>query len=147
MQGFLIVVCIFLGLSGIVESRRCITEDEIDKLIERKMETVMKKYDRKNALLEKKIHFQANQIQSQEKKIHSQEDKIRILEKKFSSLAGAEERENLSFPTVLNHGTNSTLERRNPGQKTTNRHVAQKRIVPGYFLMRPKLKYSDFYIL
>lgn len=132
MQAFLIVVGIFLGLSGIVESRRCISEDEIDKLIERKMETVMKKYDRKNALLEKKIHFQANQIHSHEKKIHSQEDKIRILEKKFSSLAGAEEeRENFaSFHTALNHGTNSTIQR-NPEHKTPNGHVAQKRIVPG----------------
>lgn len=96
------------------------------------METVMKKYDRKIAFLEKKIHSQEKKIQSQEKKIHSQEEKIRILEEKCSSLTGVEEeRENyVSFHTALNHGTNSTLQR-NPEQKTTNGHFAQKRIVPG----------------
>lgn len=132
MKHFLIVVGIFLGLLGIVESKTGISEDEIDKLLEIKMETLMKKYDRKIALLEKKTHSQANQIQSQEKKIHSQEEKIRILEEKCSSLTGAEEeRENfVSFHTALNHGTNSTLQR-NPEQKTTNGHFAQKRIVPG----------------
>lgn len=132
MKHFLIVVGIFLGLLGIVESKTGISEDEIDKLLEIKMETLMKKYDRKIALLEKKTHSQANQIQSQEKKIHSQEEKIRILEEKCSSLTGAEEeRENfVSFHTALNHGTNSTLQR-NPEQKTTNGHFAQKRIVSG----------------
>lgn len=132
MQRFLIVVGFFLGLSGIVESGRHISEDDIDKLIERKMETVMKKYDRKIAFLEKKIHSQEKRIQSQEKKIHSQEEKIRILEEKCSSLTGVEEeRENyVSFHTALNHGNNSTLQR-NPEQKTTNGHFPQKRIVPG----------------
>lgn len=95
MKHFLIVVGILLGLLGIVESKTGISEDEIDKLLEIKMETLMKKYDRKIAILEKKTHSQANQIQSQEKKIHSQEEKIRILEEKCSSLTGAEEeREN-----------------------------------------------------
>lgn len=128
MKHFLIVVGIFLGLLGIVESKTGISEDEIDKLYEIKMETLMKKYDRKIALLEKKTHSQANQIQSQEKKIHSQEEKIRILEEKCSSLTGAEEeRENfVRFHTALNHGTNSTLQR-NPEQKTNNGHFTQKR--------------------
>lgn len=46
MQRFLIVVGIFLALLGIVESGRCISEDDIDKLIEKKMETVMKNYEK-----------------------------------------------------------------------------------------------------
>lgn len=124
MQGFFIAVSIFLGLLGIVESRSGISEDEIDKLIERKMDTVMNKYNRKIALLEKKIH-------SQEKKIHSQEKKIQILEEKCFSLGVKEERENyVRFHTAPNHGINTTL-LRNPKEKTIYGHGAQKRIVPG----------------
>lgn len=119
MQGFVVVVGIFLGLLGLVESGRCISDDEIDKLIERKMKTVMKKYDTKIALLEDKIY--------------SHEKKIRILEEKCSSLSAEEEKENLlRFHTVNNNVTNTTLQR-NPEQKTTNGHGAQKRIVPGIY--------------
>lgn len=130
MQGFLIVVGILLGLSGIVESRRCISEDEIDKLIERKMETIIQKYDRKIALLEKRINSQENKIHSQEKKIHSQAEKIRNLEEKcFSSLDREKERENLiRFHMLPNHGNSSTLQK-NPEQKTTNGYGAQERKV------------------
>lgn len=62
MQGFFIIVGILLGLLGIVESGRCIFEDEIDKFIERKMEIVMKKYDRKIVFLEEKIYFYEKKI-------------------------------------------------------------------------------------
>lgn len=127
MQGFLIIVGILLGLLGVVESGRCISEDEIDKLIERKMVTVMKKYDRKIALFEKKIH-------SQEKKILSQEKKIRILEEEYLSLDVKEERKNyVRFHTAPNHGINTTL-LGNPVEKTIYGHGAQKRIVPGICL-------------
>lgn len=127
MQGFLILVGIFLGLLCIVESKTGISKDEIDKLIERKMETAMKKYDRKIALLEKKIHSQEQKIQSQENKIHSQEENIRNLEEKCSSLTGREkERENsILFHAAPNHGNSSTL-KRNPEQKTTSEHGSQK---------------------
>lgn len=91
------------------------------------MDTVMKKYNRKIALLEKKIH-------SQEKKIHSQEKKIQILEEKCFSLGVKEERENyVRFHTAPNHGINTTL-LRNPKEKTIYGHGAQKRIVPGICL-------------
>lgn len=109
MQSFFIIVRIFLGLlcTCVVESKTGISEKEIDKLLEIKMETFIKKYDREIALLEKKIHSQENKIQSQEKKILSQEEKIRILEDKCSSLSGAEEeRENFVSFEALNHGIN-----------------------------------------
>lgn len=53
--------------------------------------------------------------------------------KKYSSLSAEEEKENLlRFHTVNNNVTNTTLQR-NPEQKTTNGHGAQKRIVPGIY--------------
>lgn len=143
MQSFFIIVRIFLGLlcTCVVESKTGISEKEIDKLLEIKMETFIKKYDREIALLEKKIHSQENKIQSQEKKILSQEEKIRILEDKCSSLSGAEEeRENFVSFEALNHGINPTLQK-NPEQKTTNEQFAQKRIVPGKGL--ESCKYSS----
>lgn len=132
MQGFFIVVGIFLGLLCIVESKTGISEDEIDKLIKRKMETFMEKYDRKIAFLEKKIYFQEHKIQSQEKKIYSQEEKIRNLEEKCSSLTGhkAERENSIRFHTASNHGNSSTLQS-NPEQKTTNERGGQKRIALG----------------
>lgn len=147
MQGFLIVVGILLGLSGIVESRRCISEDEIDKLIERKMETIIQKYDRKIALLEKRIDSQENKIHSQENKIHSQAEKIRNLEEKcFSSLDREKERENLiRFHMLPNHGNSSTLQK-NPEQKTTNGYGAQERKVRGMGVDTSSYGYSWFMI-
>lgn len=68
MQRFLVVVGIFVGLLSIVKSKTVISEDDIDILIEKKLETVMKKYDRKIALLEEKIY-------SHEKKIRTLEEK------------------------------------------------------------------------
>lgn len=120
MQGFLIIVGILLGLLGIVESGRCISEDEIDKHIERKMETAMKKYDRKIALLEEKIH--------------SHEKKIRTLEEKRSSLGAEEEGKNSIRVHTVNKQDTNTILQKNPEQKPTNGHVAKKRIVPGIYV-------------
>lgn len=122
MQGFLIIVGILLGLLGIVESGRCISEDEINKLIERKMETAMKKYDRKIALLEEKIH--------------SHEKKIRTLEEKRSSLGAEEEGKNFIRVHTVNKQDTNTIDilQKNPEQKPTNGHVAKKRIVPGIYV-------------
>lgn len=139
MQSFFIIVRIFLGLlcTCVVESKTGISEKEIDKLLEIKMETFIKKYDREIALLEKKIHSQENKIQSQEKKILSQEEKIRILEDKCCSLSGAEEeRENFVRITA-----STPRYKKNPEQKTTNGQFAQKRIVPGKGL--ESCKYSS----
>lgn len=69
MQGVFVVIGIFLGLSSMVER---ISGGAIEKLIEKKVESVMKTYDRKIALLE-------DEIQSQERKINSQENKIQTL--------------------------------------------------------------------
>lgn len=77
MQGVFVVIGIFLGLSSMVESKIRVSGGAIEKLIEKKVESVMKTYDRKIALLEDKI-------QSQERKINSQENKIQTLEKKCS---------------------------------------------------------------
>lgn len=74
MQGVFVVIGIFLGLSSMVESKIRVSGGAIEKLIEKKVESVMKTYDRKIALLEDKI-------QSQERKINSQENKIQTLEK------------------------------------------------------------------
>ena len=46
----------------------CITEEEIIKIVERKMEKIIKKYDRKIALLQEKIHAQDVKFQNLEKK-------------------------------------------------------------------------------
>ena len=40
-----------LGIMGIMGNVLCITEEEIIKIVERKMEKIIKKYDRKIALL------------------------------------------------------------------------------------------------
>ena len=45
-----------------------ITEDEIDRIVETKMQKVIQKYDKKIALLEEKIHAQDVKIQNLEKK-------------------------------------------------------------------------------
>ena len=49
----------------------CLTEKELDKIVERKMEMVIKKYDREIAALEEKIR--------------AQDVKILYLEKKYSA--------------------------------------------------------------
>ena len=47
----------------------CITEEEIIKIVERKMEKIIKKYDSKIALLQEKIHAQDVKIQNLEKNV------------------------------------------------------------------------------
>lgn len=77
MQGFFIFFVIFLGLTSTAESEMGFFGEDIEILLEKKMESVMKKYDRKIALLEDKIN--------------SQEKKIQVLEEKCSGLVmGAE---------------------------------------------------------
>ena len=46
----------------------CLTENEINKIVERKIEKVTKKYDRKIAFLEEKIYAQGVKIRNMEKK-------------------------------------------------------------------------------
>ena len=58
----------------------CITEEEIDKIVESKMEKIIQKYDKKIALLEEKIHAQDVKIQNLEEKfsaptLDAEEDK------------------------------------------------------------------------
>lgn len=74
MQGVFVVIGIFLGLSSMVESKIRVSGGAIEKLIEKKVESVMKTYDRKIALFEDKI-------QSQDRKINSQEKKFKLLKK------------------------------------------------------------------
>ena len=53
---------------GIMNSGVCLTEEELDKIVERKMEMVIKKYDREIAALEEKIRAQDVKIHNLEKK-------------------------------------------------------------------------------
>nr|XP_022300158.1 complement C1q-like protein 4 isoform X3 [Crassostrea virginica] len=62
---YTLVFCVILG---IVECVLGITEDEIDRILETKMQKVIQKYDKKIALLEEKIHAQDVKIQNLEKK-------------------------------------------------------------------------------
>ena len=48
------VFCVILGLIGTMENGLCINEDEVNEFVEKKLEEVIKKYDRKIALLGKK---------------------------------------------------------------------------------------------
>ena len=65
---YTLVFCVILG---IVECVLGITEDEIDKIVEKKMQKVIQKYDKTIALLEEKIHAQDVKIQNLEKKCSS----------------------------------------------------------------------------
>lgn len=120
MQRFLVVVGIFVGLLSIVKSKTVISEDDIDILIEKKLETVMKKFDRKIALLEDKIH--------------SQEKKIKIFEEKCSGhlMGGAEEEkgESMHLNAASNHSAVTSLQK-NPELKRSTIFDAKKRVVPG----------------
>lgn len=76
-----------------------VSGEHIEKLIEKKMESIMKKYDRKIALLEDKIHFQ--------------EKKIQILEEKCSGLvmgAEKEKEESKHLYAVSNHSAVDSLQ-------------------------------------
>ena len=88
----------------------CLTEDEINKIVEKKMEKIIEKYDRKIALLEEKIH--------------AQDVKIQILEKKCSTPALSAEKESASLKHVTSDHRNDTDTQR----KTHDNHI---RIVPG----------------
>ena len=62
------VFCVILGLIGTMENGLCITEDEVNEFVEKKLEEVIQKYDRKIALLGKKIRAQDVKIRNLEKK-------------------------------------------------------------------------------
>lgn len=62
------IFCVILRIMGIIGNVLCITEEEIIKIVERKMEKIIKKYDRKIALLQEKIHAQDVKFQNLEKK-------------------------------------------------------------------------------
>ena len=59
---------VFCAILEIVECVLGITEYEIDKIVEKKMQKVIQKYDKNIALLEEKIHAQDVKIQNLEKK-------------------------------------------------------------------------------
>lgn len=120
MQRSLIVVSTFLGFLCAVRSKPDIFEYDIDKLMEKKMESFMKKYDRKIALLGDKIN--------------SQEMKIQILEEKCSGqqIGGAEEQKeekSKHLYAALNRSAVTSL-RNTPELKSSTILDAQKRIVP-----------------
>lgn len=119
-----------------VESKISVSGRDIDKLIEKKIESVMKTYDRKIARLEDKIH-------SQERKIDFQEKKIQILEEKCSGLLmGAEDKikeESTDLYPVSNNNKATSLQK-DPELKRSTIFNAQKRIVPGIGLSIRSLK-------
>lgn len=129
MQGFFIVIGILLGLSSMVKSEMGFYRD-IDKLIEKKMEAVMKKYDRKIALLEDKIHNQENKIQILEEKCSGQ---VLVEEKE------KEDEESTHLYAASNRST-VTSAQKNPELKRPTILSVQKRVVPGMSL------YTDFLV-
>lgn len=50
------IFCSILGIVGIIDNVLCTTEEDIEKIVKRKMEKIIQKYDIKIALLEEKIH-------------------------------------------------------------------------------------------
>lgn len=136
MQGVLVVIGIFLGLSSMVESKIRVSGGAIEKLIEKKVESVMKTYDRKIALLEDKI-------QSLERKINSQENKIQTLEKKCSGqLMDAEDKkkeESTDLYAVSNRSKATSLQKDHELKRSAILNT-QKRIVPGIGLSIHSLK-------
>ena len=42
--------CLILGIVSIIDNVLCITEEEIDKIVERKMEKIIQKCDKKIAV-------------------------------------------------------------------------------------------------
>lgn len=105
------------GVIGIMDSMLCITEDEIENIVERKMERVARNYDRKIALLEEKIH--------------AQDVKIQALEKKCSTpiLDTEEERENAPFQHVSsNRGNDTSIQKKS---YVSSSHENQIRVVQG----------------
>ena len=64
---YTLVICFIFGILG-VECVLGITEDEIDKIVVKKMQKVIQKFDKKITLLEEKIHAQEFKIQNLEKK-------------------------------------------------------------------------------
>ena len=111
------VFCVIFGIMVIRNSVLCITEEEIDKIVERKMEKVIRMYDKKIALLEEKIH--------------AQDVKIQNLEKKFSApTLDAEEDKDMEKKPFLHFASN----RSNDSDVQINsqafiNHEKQKRIV------------------
>lgn len=91
----------------------CITEEGIDKIVERRMEKVFRKYDQQLALLEEKIHVQDVKIQN--------------MEKKCSTPDAEEEREK---HTAVNLDNNTHLQRKIVSH-VSKRRDNQLRIVQG----------------
>ena len=87
---------VFCAILGIVECVLGITEDEIDRIVETKMQKVIQKYDKKIALLEEKIHAQDVKIQNLEKKCSN------------PTMDAAEHGENASVQQVSLNRTNDT---------------------------------------
>ena len=74
------IFCVIFVIMVFRNSVLCITEEEIDKIVESKMEKIIQKYDIKIALLEEKIHAQDVKIQNLEEKfsaptLDAEEDK------------------------------------------------------------------------
>lgn len=127
MQGFSIVIGIFLGLSSMVKSEMGFSR-HIDKLIEKKIESIMKKYDRKIALLEDKIQNQENKIQILEEKCSGQ---LMVEEEK-------EDEESTHLYAASNHSTVTSVHK-NPELKRPTILGVQKRVVPGMGLYTDSL--------
>ena len=111
------IFCLILGIVGIIDNVLCITEEEIEKIVERKMEKIIQKYDRKIALLEEKIH--------------AYEVKIQNLEKKYSTQKMDTEKEGeeaLIQHNVSKDGNDNGMQSK---RQTSSRHINLKRIVQG----------------
>ena len=114
MENHFRIFCVIFVIMVIRNSVLCITEEEIDKIVERRMEKVIRKYDKKIALLEEKIHV-----------------KIQNMEKKCSTPDAEEEREKVSFQhTAVNLDNNTHLQEKIVSH-LSKRRDNQLRIVQG----------------
>nr|XP_022302071.1 uncharacterized protein LOC111110036 [Crassostrea virginica] len=114
MENHFRIFCVIFVIMVIRNSVLCITEEEINKIVERRMEKVIRKYDKKIALLEEKIHV-----------------KIQNMEKKCSTPDAEEEREKVSFQhTAVNLDNNTHLQGKIVSH-VSKRRDNQLRIVQG----------------
>lgn len=123
------VFCVILGLIGTMENGLCITEDEVNEFVEKKLEEVIQKYDRKIALLGKKIR--------------AQDVKIRNLEKKCAtSTSDAGKKKEMEtaplqlFASNRDNDTNIQINR-----QAERSHKKEKRIVQGKSIVLDKRTY------
>ena len=117
---YTLVFCVILG---IVECVLGITEDEIDKIVEMKMQKVIQKYDKKIALLEENIHAQDVKIQNLEKKCSN------------PTMDAAEHGENASVQQVsLNRANDTGIHSK---RQASSSHETLKRSFPtGLYTLR-----------